>query len=248
MFLPICVVCTECRHQSCRGVSRVCSEICFAGKSAILITIKQVVGLTRRTKGNVSIIRNARRRLLATFFRCNDNDAITCAATVNSSCTGIFQHRIAGNIFRVNHRKGVGEALYAFIIHSQTVDNDQRVVRSVERGATTDADLRPCTRLAAFRRHINAGYFADQHILRARCQTFGECVGFQSGHGAGCVRLLHLCVADYHSFGQVVVFFQDDFQVFLRLNRHGFITDIGNTKRSTLLRLQGKVTVVICIG
>src|SRR3712207_7899152 len=44
------------------------------------------------------------------------------------------------DVVRVNHGKRVGKALYAIVVHGQSVDNDQRVVARIERRTTANTD------------------------------------------------------------------------------------------------------------
>ena len=71
--------------------------------------------------------------VLRAFFGIDDDDTVGSTATVDSGSRSIFEDGESLDISRVNHREGVGSTLDTVVIHSQTIDDDQRVVGSIQR-------------------------------------------------------------------------------------------------------------------
>ncbi len=122
LFLPVGVVAA----QSIRNVA---VHACVLGQErAVLVGVHHLKTLGDDIGTYIALVIELRLAACLAFLGGNNNDTIAGAATVDSRSRSVFQHREGLNIIRVNHRKRVRYALDTVVIHSQTVDDNQRVV------------------------------------------------------------------------------------------------------------------------
>jgi TonB-dependent SusC/RagA subfamily outer membrane receptor len=99
------------------------------------------------------------------------DDTIRSTRTIDGCCRSVLQYSEAFDIVRVNHRQDVTCTLQIVIINSQTIDYVERVIRSIQRGTTTDTNLCSRTRLTATSLYVNTGNLTYQHIRGTACDT-----------------------------------------------------------------------------
>ena len=87
--------------------------------------------VTDSTYRNVAVVGNAGLGALAALLRRDDDHTVRSAATVNGSSRSVFQYGERLDIVRVNHREGIGKTLNTLVVHSQSVNHNQRVVTAV---------------------------------------------------------------------------------------------------------------------
>ena len=115
---------------------------------AHLVTRQSLQTVSQRTYTHVAFIVDLRLRTGTTFLRGDDDHTVRCTATVDGSRRGVLQHRESLDITRVNHCQRVTGARDTVVIHSQTVDDNQRVVRGRKRRTATNTDVRTTARSA----------------------------------------------------------------------------------------------------
>ena len=128
----------------------------------------------------------------------DDDDTVGSAGTVDGGCGSVLQDVEALDIGRIDHGEEVGQTLDTVVVHCKTVDDDERVIGSVQGRTSTDTDGRAATRGAAGTGNADAGDLAGQHILGVHDDTLVLGVRFKGGHRAGEVALLDGTVADDH--------------------------------------------------
>ena len=125
-ILPVRACCTKCL------VRNTFRSIHILNKSTIFIAIHHVKRLLTHTDGSATGIRDCGLGVLASFLGCDNDDTIRTTATIDSSSRSILQNVERLNVLRIDHRKGVGKTLHTFVIHCQTINNNQRVVRGIQ--------------------------------------------------------------------------------------------------------------------
>ena len=174
----------------------------FFYKSAKFVTIHHVERFLYITKRNITIVRHTRFGTCLPFFGSNDDNTIGCTRTIDSSCRSIFQHRKALNVIRIHHRQRIGQALYAIIVHSQTVNYNQRIIFGRKRRTATYANRSAPPRSTTIGNDAYTGYLTGHHILCVRGQAFVQFIWFDSCYGTGSIIFFHSTVTDYHYFIQ----------------------------------------------
>ena len=149
----------------------------------------------------------------AALLGCDDNHTVRCTRTVDGGSRSILQHGEALDIVRVNHRQRVGKSLHTIVVHSQTVNNDQRVIGCVKRRTTTDTNLCATTRSTVVRDNANTGYLTADHVLSVGLQTVVHVVGLDSRDRTGEVVLFCTAITDYDNVGE-------HFRIFLKSHHY----------------------------
>ena len=97
------------------------------------ITGEDVQMLEHGTEGNVTIIGHFHLRTGFTFLGSNEDDTVRSTGTVDSSSGRILEDGEGLDIIRVHQGERVRYTLDTIVIHSKSIDDDQRVVGSVQR-------------------------------------------------------------------------------------------------------------------
>ena len=217
---------------------------------AVLVAIHHVHRLLAHANRHVTSICNGGLQAVATSLLGGDNDdTVRTTATIDGGCRGILQDVERFNILRVQHRKGVRQSLDTFVVHSQTVNHNQRVVGGVQRRTTTNTNLGTAARSTVIADDVHTGYFTCQHVLCIHHDTLVLGVGLQSGHRTGQVALLDSTITDDHHFVQ-----QGSIVLKGNLQRGGcldslcLIADIANADVGTLISFQREVTIEVRDG
>ena len=128
----------------------------------------------------------------------DDDDTVGSAGTVDGGCGSVLQDVEALDIGRIDHGEEVGQTLDTVVVHCKTVDDDERIIGSVQGRTSTDTDGGAATRSTASTGNADAGDLTGQHILGVNDNTLVHGVRFEGGHRAGEVALLDGTVADDH--------------------------------------------------
>ena len=126
LFLPVGICLTE-KLPSIRALA-----IIVLYEVAILCSVKNINGFLLYRIRDIAGIRNLWFHSLATLLCCDDDNTIRTTRTINSCCRSILKNRERFNIVRVYHRKRIRKTLYALIVHSKTINDNKRIVRSVQ--------------------------------------------------------------------------------------------------------------------
>ena len=126
LFLPIGVGIAQ------QGCSVRAYAIIISDEITILVGIKYIQCLTLHRNGYITIIGHRSLLTSASLLRGDDDDTVRSSATIDGGGGGILQNGETLDISGVDHRQWVGSTLNTLIIHSQTVDDDQRVVGGIQ--------------------------------------------------------------------------------------------------------------------
>ena len=174
---------------------------------------------------NVSVVRDARSLIATTFLCSDDDDTVRAAATVDGSSGSVLEDGERLNIVRVDHRERVRKTFHALVVHSETVDDDERVIRCVERRAATDADCCASARGTRTCRDANTGNLTLNHVLCVSDETVVLLVRLESSDRTCEVVLLRYTVTDDNDFvEESCVFLENDDERGLCLDGHSLIT------------------------
>ena len=159
-----------------------------------------------RVKRKTAVVSDFRFALFGRFGRYQ-NHSECAACSVDRSRRGIFEHRDAGDVLRVDR----------FQVAFHAVDEHQCPATRTDRTGTADVDRR-CTRgFAVAHRDVEVGNGALQRPRDARIRTFGENLAVDLIDGADQIATLHCTVADYYYFVEhLFVLFQNDVDAGLR--------------------------------
>ena len=188
-----------------------------------LLAVEQIIGLL----GGLERERGAEThlpRLLAAALRRDEDHTVGTACTVDGRCRGILQHLDRLDIVRAEARERVDDQTLALghrlADQGHTVDDVQRLVRTVDRARTADADRGAAARLTVVLTHLHTGNLAAQRIVERGNGLVVEQFRLDRSHGSGQVRLLHRTVTNRHDlFERNGILLQDD--VDLRAVGHG---------------------------
>ena len=155
------------------------------------ISGEDVQMLEHGTEGNVTIIGHFHLRTGFTFLGRNEDDTVRSTGTVDSGSGRILEDGEGLDIVRVHQRERVGDTLNTIVIHSKSIDDDQRVVGSVQRRTTTNTDRSTTTRSTTIGRNVHTGDLTLDHVLCVGLQTFVHVIGFDSGNRTGSIVFLN---------------------------------------------------------
>ena len=120
----------------------------------------------------------------------DQDHAVGAAGTVNSRRGGVFQYLDRLDVRRVDLRQVAG------IADGESVDHDQRSVRTVERAVTADAHDGSRTRVLRRVHDLQSRSAALQQSLHRRSRNILDGVHLHGNDRSGQVALLHAAVAD----------------------------------------------------
>ena len=179
---------------------------------AIFVGIQHIQALPACAQRHVAGVRHPYRLVSVPTFRGDDDDTIRTSRTIDGRGRGIFQHIKTLYILRVDHRQRIGHALntlvsvgHTIIIHRHAVDHNQRVVGSVERTATANADAGAASRCSATRCDAHTCHLSLHQILCIHHQSSVLTIGLELCHRTGQVRFLHGTITNHHHFVQCLV-------------------------------------------
>ena len=176
-------------------------------KIAEFIAIKHIILFLDHRDGHVTIVGYFGSRSALTFLRSNYDNAIGCTATIDGSGRSILQNGESLDIVRIDHRQRITHAFRSFVIDSQTIDYNQRVIRSIQRRTATYTNLRTGARGTSRSDNVHTGNFTDQHILRIVGDTFTEFIRFNSSNRTSQVIFLSAAIAHNNNFVQQFAIF-----------------------------------------
>ena len=180
---------------------------------------------------HTSVVAHLQLSTFAAFLGGDDDYTIRTTATIDSSCRSIFKHREALNVSRVYHREGVRKTLHTLVVHGQTVDNDQRIIRSIQRRTTTNADGCTSTRSTATCGNVHTGNFTLDHVLCIHHKTLILFIGLNGCHRTCHIVLLGNTITDDNSFTETIIrFFQYNIES-LTFPFH-FLTFVANIRNT----------------
>ena len=218
-------------------------------ESPELVAVQHVNSLLFGRDADVAGVGDHRALALDTLLSGDDDDAVRAAGTVDGRSRGILENREGLDILRIDHREGVGKALDARVVHGETVNDDERVVRSVERRAATDAYCGAAARSTTLAGHVDAGYLASDHVLSIGYQTFIFLIGLNGRDRACEVVLAGDAVAyDHHIFKLLRVALERDRHSFSGRNLNGRVTDEREDKRLPILGFDGEIAIEVGDG
>ena len=136
-------------------------------------------------QGEASAVGNLRSLPFPPLFRSDNDDAIRATRTIDGRCRCVFQHIEALNVLRVDGRKDIRDTLHTRIINRNIVDNDQRIVGSIQRRAATNAHRCCATGRSVIAGDAHTGHFSRDHVLWIHHEALVLAVGFQCRHRAG---------------------------------------------------------------
>ena len=202
-----------------------------------LVASHYFLRLVLLTDGNTTIIAYLRTRALATFLRGDDDDTIGTTATIDSSCRSIFKYCETFNVGRVHHREGVGKTFHTLVVHGQTINHNQRIIGSIQRRTTTDANSCTCTRSSTACGHIDTRDFTLNHILSVDNNTLILLIWLDGSHRTSHVVLLCNTITDDNRFVQTIFYlFQYDVKrLAFPFHFETLIADIRDTENLPLL-------------
>ena len=181
-----------------------------------------------------------------TFLGSDEDDTIGSTATIDGGSGSILEDGESLNISRVDQRQGVRHTLDTVIIHSETIDDDERVVGSVERRTTTNTDGCSTTRGTAISRDIHTGDLTLNHILRVGLHTFIHIIRFDSRYGTGSVVLLDNTITNNdHFIKELGILTHVDTHSGRSRQLLGLITHIRDRQFGTGLHIDSEITIEI---
>ena len=220
-----------------------CAAEAFLHHLTEFVAAEDVKLLGKRSDADTTVVGDLRTAVLAAFLGGDDDDTVGSARTVDGSGGSILQDGEAGDVFRIDHCQGVGKTLHAFVVHGETVDDDERVVGGVERRTTADADGSVGTRRTTRGGDIDTGNLTNEHVLRIGRDALGHFVGFDGGHRTGGVCLLHFGVADHHRLVEGGVVFKCDDNGAVGFHVGHFVADVAHANHRAGLHVEAEVTV-----
>ena len=119
---------------SAKGIDRslVHTGVEIGDEAAELVPIHDLDGLLAHAGGDSTIVGDLGSLVGAALLGRDDDDAVGTARSIDGGSGGVLQDVEALDIGRVDHRKEVGKTLDSVVVHCQSVDNDERIVGSVE--------------------------------------------------------------------------------------------------------------------
>ena len=236
--LPVGVGCTQCAISFTVFAIQsfhICTE---------LVCAKNINSVLLLADGYATRVRNGRLLTLATLLGCNDDDTVRTTGTVDSSCRSILQDTERLNILWVYYRKEVRKTLYTIVVHCQTIDNDQWVVRCVQRRTTTNTDLGTTTRSTVVAGNVYTGNLTSKHVLCVDNHTLVLRVWLDSCNRTGQVRLLSYTITDDNDFVQRLrVILQGNAHFFRSLHGLWSHSQISESKIGTWSCVNREVTI-----
>ena len=107
------------------------STVIGGDEFAILVCIHHIHTVGSGAEAYTTVVADL--RLTArTFLGGNDDDAVRTTATIDGGGRCVLQHGEGLDVGRVHHRKAVRQTFHTLVIHSHTVNHDERIVRCVE--------------------------------------------------------------------------------------------------------------------
>ena len=108
--------------------------------SAELVRSQHLCSIGERTDRHVTGIAYFGFAAFRTFLGGNKDDTIGSTGTVDSGSGSVLEDGEALDIVRVDHGEWVRYTLNTILIHSETIDDDQRAVGSVKGSTTTNSN------------------------------------------------------------------------------------------------------------
>ena len=236
--LPVGVGCTQC------AISLTVFAIQSFNVCTELVSAKNINRVLLLADGYATRVRNGRLLTLATLLGCNDDDTVRTTGTVDSSCRSILQDTERLNILWVYYRKEVRKTLYTIVVHCQTIDNDQWVVRSVQGRTTTNTDLGTTTRSTVVAGNVYTGNLTCKHILCVDNHTLVLRVRLDRSNRTCQVVLFCYTITDDYDFVQRLrVILQGDVHVVGSLHCLWSQSQIGESKIRTWSCVDREVTI-----
>ena len=131
-------------------------------------------------------------------------------------------------------------------VHSQTVDDNQRVVRCVQRRTTTNTDSSTTARGTTAIGDVHTGHLTLKGILRIGDQTLVHFIGFDGRYRTCQVILLGTTITDdHHVLENSSIVNKCNYKIRRSLHRLGLITHVTDGDVCTLISFQHEVTVEI---
>ena len=241
LVLPVGISIT---HQVCSCA--VCTIVTI-DEVTILGSAEHIKGLLASRKSNVSVVAHVSCLTFASLLRGDDDDTVRTTATIDGSRRSVLQDGEALDVLGIHHRKGIGQTLDTLIVHSQTVDDNQRVVGSREGGTAADADCGSATRGAAAIDDTDTSNLALNHVLGVSNRTMVLLVGLQGADGTCKVMLLHGSITDdNHILQHLGVLLKSDVDNRANRNGHCLETHERNSNLATLRCRDREITVEVC--
>ncbi len=214
--------------------------------SAKLVACEDLHMLEHGTEADVTIVGHFQFLTGFTLLGRDQDDTIRRARTIYSSSRRILQYGEGLDIVRVNQRQRVGHTLDTIVIHCQTVDDDQRVVGSVQRRSTTDTDRCSTTRGTTIGRYVHTGDLTLDHVLGVGLEALVHIIGLDSRYRTGSVVFLNNTIADYNDLVQHL-------GILAELYLHHrlccefllFVSHIGDGELGTIVYFQYELTVEV---
>ena len=221
-----------------------CSKlICY--QFTILISWQYVEILWLCTNGKATIIRYL---CPTASLLCRNNDnTIWTTRTVDGCCRSIFQYVKRLNILWINKRQRVGNTLNTRLIHCHTINNNQWIIRSIQRRATTNTDCGASARSTTIACDAHTSNFTRKHILRINNEAFVLTIRLQSRYRSCKVTFLHSSITNNNHLIHLLCL------VIFKYNNHTIgcchllllITNVRNRQRCTWLYIDSKVTIKV---
>ena len=174
----------------------------FLYKSTKFVTVHYVKCLLYVTERDITVIRDTRFGTCLTFLSSNDNNTVGCARTVNCRSRSIFQYRKTLDVVRIHHRQRVGQTFHTIVIHSQTVNYNQRIIFGRKRRTATYTNRSTTTRSSTIGYDAYTGNLTGHHILCIRSQTLVQLIRFNGCYRTGSIILFHCTVTNDHDLVQ----------------------------------------------
>ena len=230
-------------HEVVVGLCRLTCSRCI---SAQFVACEDLEVLEHGTEADVTIVGHFQFLSGFTFLGCDEDDTVRCTATIDSGSGSVFEDGESLDIVRVNERERVRNTLNTIVIHGQTIDDDKRVIGSIQRRTSTDTDGCTTTRNTTVGCYVHTGDLTLDHVLCVGLETFVHVIRLDRGNRTGSIVFLNDTVTNDNDFVK-------ELGVFAQLNRHSrfriqllrFITHIGDSQFRTGFHGKRKVTVKI---
>ena len=147
--------------------------------------------------------------VLTPLLGSNDNHPIRSPRAEDGRCRSVLQYGKCFNIVRVDGCQGIGSSRCCIVGYRYTVDNNQRVVRGVQRSPTTDTQSTSGSRLSIAGRNIQSRHFPLNQFLWRSNRPFVHILGLDGHYRTTQVVLLYRAITDdYYLVELFRIFFQ----------------------------------------
>ena len=237
LVLPVGVGCAQ-----GRGVQSVDARHQCAVGGAVQCIVLLLYGRHR----DVAVVRHLGYGTALTLLGGDDDDTVRGAATVDGRCRGVLQHGEGLDVVGVDVGQDVAHARGRVAVDGQSVDDEQRVVRCIQRRTAADADLCTGAGRTAAGDDVHTGNLTHQHVGGIVRDALRHVVGVHGRHASGQVALLGVAVTDDYDVLQCLrIFHHRDNHVGGCGQFLGDETHVGKHQRRALGNAQLKVTVEI---